>query len=170
MFKPKPKPKTSLGPKLIDRRFNSEECKQIERTFSSIDRNSSGYISKQEMVSALKNSKSGLTEAHILFTFSAMDTDGDGKISLKEFANFVYMSKNPQKDDSDEVRRIFSGFDSNKDGLIEKGELALALSSLGLRVSSNDIDRFFKFIDSDKSGNLDFEEFQLFYNLVRSRN
>ena len=168
MFKQRTKTE-NLITKLEDNRFNSSECRQIEKIFATIDRNSSGFISKQEMLYAFKNSRKRLTEGQIMFTFSAMDTDGNGKIDLQEFANFIYVSKNP-KEDPHEVRRIFAGFDTDKDGLIGKGDLREALRSLGLQVSPKDIERFFEYIDSDKSGDLDFEEFELFYRLVRSRN
>jgi len=52
------------------------------------------------------------------------DTDGNGSLSLKEFTNSRIGKSITEKHGADGVAKIFARADKNKDGELNKGELA----------------------------------------------
>ncbi|KAJ3090786.1 hypothetical protein HK102_002688 [Quaeritorhiza haematococci] len=56
-------------------------------------------------------------------------------------------------------REAFSMFDKDGNGTIEKPELELAIQSMGLDVSEDEIQKMIANVDADKSGAVDLEEF-----------
>ena len=153
--------------KLIDNRFTEEQCANIEKAFRRYDANGSGLISRKEMAKACKHTHKDLNKSEIDFVFAAIDLDGDHHINLKEFANFVYICQNPQEDDTMECQRVFAGFDTDKSGFIDKEELGKALKAMGIEIKKNTLDRFYDYIDSDKSGEISLVEFMTFYRMVK---
>ncbi|GLJ25305.1 hypothetical protein SUGI_0484360 [Cryptomeria japonica] len=63
----------------------------------------------------------------------------------------------------DELRRVFSTFDKNGDGLISQQEMTESLEKLGLKIGEEEVLSAIKKVDANGDGNVDFEEFVMFY-------
>ena len=62
------------------------------------------------------------------------------------------------------VEKIFSDFDLNDDGNIDKEEFKLGLKEIGIEdLSQNDFDEVMSFLDTDNNGTVDFEEFKFYF-------
>tara|TARA_B000000441_G_C21722601_1_gene340200 strand:- start:1197 stop:1412 length:216 start_codon:yes stop_codon:yes gene_type:complete len=62
------------------------------------------------------------------------------------------------------VEKIFSDFDLNDDGNIDKEEFKLGLKEIGIEdLSQNEIDEVMSFLDTDNNGTVDFEEFKFYF-------
>ncbi|KAJ9470476.1 Calmodulin [Diplonema papillatum] len=59
-------------------------------SFEKADVDKSGFLEQAELEAALKNQGCNMSEEQFARLVSAMDTDGDGRISLEEFERFVY--------------------------------------------------------------------------------
>lgn len=60
-----------------------------ESTFKLVDADSDGLISAPEMQTALRALGEEVTDERAATIVKAMDGDGDGRISLEEFARFM---------------------------------------------------------------------------------
>ena len=92
-----------------------------------------------------------------------IDTDGDGFIDLKEFADFHRGGSNGDGSVGDgykELRDAFEMYDKDKNGLISVTELHMVLASLGEKCSVKDCSRMISSVDADGDGSVNFEEFK----------
>lgn len=60
---------------------------------------------------------------------------------------------------SEEVKKVFSRFDSNGDGRIDSSELASVLNALGSNSSQPEVDKMMEEMDSDRDGFVNIQEF-----------
>lgn len=72
----------------------------------------------------------------------------------------------PKATNEAELRRVFSTFDHNGDGLIARQELQDSLENLGLFVSDADLDSMVARLDTNGDGFLDLQEFCVLYESV----
>lgn len=71
-------------------------------------------------------------------------------------------TKAPQDDgklNDDDLKQIFTEFDLNGDGLIQKSELKEVMVRMGQCPTEDELDTMFKTADRDNDGNIDLEEF-----------
>ncbi|CAK1357991.1 Calcium-binding mitochondrial carrier SAL1 [Cercospora beticola] len=86
---------------------------------------------------------------------TACDIDHDGKISYDEFCRFCTETEK-------ELWQLFQSIDKDHSGKLDKGELSSAFERAGVAVSSARLDRFFSYIDKDRDGTIDFNEWRDF--------
>jgi Ca2+-binding EF-hand superfamily protein len=111
------------------------------KTFSDLDTDGDGSISKSELASALSPqdaSASSATDQRAAALLKKIDADGDGKISPSELAAFqtkigrhhhhrrsseTQASQNTSSKMQDLVNQVYKSADANGDGQLTKGEL-----------------------------------------------
>lgn len=92
---------------------------------------------------------------------TACDIDHDGKISYDEFCRFCTETEK-------ELWQLFQSIDKDHSGKLDKGELSSAFERAGVAVSSARLDRFFSYIDKDRDGTIDFNEWRGRHNATRT--
>lgn len=65
------------------------DTSQYEETFNIVDIDSDGLITPEEMRSVLRALGEEVTPERAIEIVTAIDADGDGRISLVEFATFM---------------------------------------------------------------------------------
>ncbi|EPS40204.1 hypothetical protein H072_5976 [Dactylellina haptotyla CBS 200.50] len=86
---------------------------------------------------------------------SICDTSGDGFIQFDEFV--VFMEATEQH-----LRGLFNAIDRDKNGQLDRGELAHALESNGIKVEPHKLQSFFDRLDKNNDGQITFEEWRDF--------
>merc|ERR1719495_87129 len=70
-------------------RGNAEEEKEVRAKFAQIDKDDSGFISKEEMINVISSSNQYLGDSSLLSSaakiVNCLDMDQDGKVSYPEF-------------------------------------------------------------------------------------
>lgn len=92
----------------------------------------------------------------------ACDIDHDGRISYEEFSRFCTQTEK-------ELWQLFQAIDRDSSGKLEKKELSAAFERAGVSVSNARLERFFNYIDKDRSGTIDFSEWRGRHNTRRTR-
>lgn len=85
-----------------------------------------------------------------------VDQDGNGTIEFNEFLQMM-SKKMKDADSEDELREAFRVFDKNNDGLISSNELRHVMTSLGERLSEEEVDDMIKEADLDGDGQVNYE-------------
>ncbi|KXS17996.1 mitochondrial carrier [Gonapodya prolifera JEL478] len=154
--------------RLIEREDPSKRRAMFRSLFAQLDTSGEGFVDVNELKSYLSRLRdrapSPLSnddqqallnneQLHCLASELAktMDTSGDGKISYEEFEEFVLRKEK-------HLFRIFQEVDANKNGELSKDEVHTALRKSGLNVTKEDVEKFFKVLDRDSNGGLDFYE------------
>ncbi|KAK6126898.1 hypothetical protein DH2020_014365 [Rehmannia glutinosa] len=134
---------------------------ELKSVFATFDKNSDGYITKQELRESLKNMGISAAEKDVVDMVEKVDSNGDGLIDFDEFCELFNSNKEEQGDD--ELKEAFDVFDGNKDGLITVDELGLVLSSLGFTEGNKieDCKEMIRKVDMDGDGMVNFDEFKM---------
>lgn len=151
----------------------TEEATELKRVFATFDKNSDGYITKQELKESLKNIRIFMSDQEIEEMVTKVDANGDGLIDFSEFCLLCRSQTmiNGGEDGNDageeeqeeELKEAFDVFDKDKDGLITVEELGVVLCSLGLR-EGNKVEackEMVKKVDKDGDGMVNFDEFKM---------
>ncbi|XP_054794663.1 calmodulin-like protein 7 [Prosopis cineraria] len=163
----------------------SKKKEELRRVFATFDKNGDGFITRQELKESLRNIRIVMSDKEINEIVVKFDSNGDGLIDFDEFCLLTdecmgreYQRGSEEDEDEDEgelreeeeenLKEAFGVFDKDKDGRISVEELALVLTSLGLREGKKmeDCKEMIRKVDMDGDGMVDFHEFK---TMMKSR-
>ena len=137
----------------IASRLTQSEIDALNKNFQEIDNNNDGRLTLEEIKLAASKNK-GINLELIEEIFKSIDTDGSGSIEYTEFISAsldksLYLQK-------EKLREAFNLFDVDHSGKISNAEIAKVL---GMDKRSKEISKILEKYDSNKDGEIDFEEF-----------
>ena len=136
----------------ISSRLAEQEIKKIKEIFQSIDSNNDGKLSVEELRNAI--SLIGQKNENIEEIFKSMDTDNSGEIEYTEFIS-ASIEKNIYLNEK-KLKEAFKSFDLDGNGKINREEIVKILK---VTKSSKELDKIMEKNDTNKDGELDFNEF-----------
>jgi len=150
-------------------RYAYRSVEDVKKVFQSIDLNGDGALDKKELHKALTNYKFQFSDQEVDIVFKEGDVDGDGEINFEEFmylmcpdtAQIIKKFRESYKQIND-VKGAFRKFDKNRDGQINKSELARMMFSSGHSFTDMEVDAVMNLADKDGDGEIDLEEFLMF--------
>ncbi|KAG5313005.1 PEF1 protein, partial [Pseudoatta argentina] len=106
----------------------SEINPDVQRWFSTVDRDGSGRITATELKPALANGQGGtFSDTACKLMIGMFDKENDGTINITEFqALYNYINA---------WLGVFRGFDHDNSGSIQENELSAALTQMGYKLS-----------------------------------
>ncbi|KAI9836398.1 MAG: hypothetical protein M1819_001428 [Sarea resinae] len=130
---------------------------RVEALWRTLDTQKEGHLDLNGLKRGLKKMDHPLKNAdHMLENIMrAIDTNNDGYIQYHEFHTFVSETEK-------ELQLLFDSIDHDHNGKLDKGELEVAFHRAGLSVPRTKLDRFFEEIDTDRDGEISFEEWRNF--------
>ncbi len=126
----------------------------IRTIFSELDLDSSGTISEDEMAAVMGQLHLPFSKADFQRVLADHDADGDGLLSLNEFASLVRAG-------STKRRELFDAIDTDADGVWSPQDIRAAFAPYF--ASQCDLETFVEHLmrtDLDKDGAISFEEFE----------
>ncbi|KAJ4986904.1 calcium dependent mitochondrial carrier protein [Stagonosporopsis vannaccii] len=130
---------------------------KVDELWATLDMRKQGQLDLAGLKKGLRKLDHPLKNADELLNevMKAVDADGNGQITYKEFRAFV-------EETEKELLALFRGIDNNGDGKLSKDELRDALRRAGLTVPNNKLDNFFAEVDTNGDGHISFEEWRDF--------
>ncbi|KAL7449702.1 hypothetical protein ACHAWC_001738 [Mediolabrus comicus] len=139
--------------------LSAEEVEDLKEAFNMFDVDGGGSISQDELKGVMKKLGSNPTDDDIQQMIKSVDDNGDGEIDFDEF--LILMSTKKKNEDPDkELMDAFKVFDADGSGTISRKELKKLMKQLGQKLSDQELDAMMEEVDTDKSGEIDFEEFK----------
>ncbi|XP_011003085.1 PREDICTED: calcium-dependent protein kinase 29-like isoform X2 [Populus euphratica] len=145
-----------LALKVIAENLSEEEIKGLRQMFNNMDTDRSGTITYEELKSGLSRLGSKLTEVEIKQLMDGADVDNSGTIDYVEFITATMHRHRLEKEEN--LYKAFQYFDKDNNGYITRDELRQAMSQYGMGDEAT-IDEVIKDVDTDKDGNINYEEF-----------
>jgi Ca2+-binding EF-hand superfamily protein len=140
------------------RQTSAMSDERYRQFFAEADADNSGYLTLEELTTALRRRGYTDSDSKIKAMFRAVDDSGDNKISFQEY--MVAMGQMPATDHkAASMRSCFRSFDKNGDGKIDRSELSAVFRELERSMSADELERIMRYADKDGSGTLDYNEF-----------
>ena len=135
---------------------------RLQRAFGIFDKDDSGKISHTEMMGVLRLLGNNPTNGELEDIIRAIDLNKDGFIDFDEFARVWWVREQQQleADFETELELAFKVFDTDGSGVITREELREKLTTLGEKLSEEEVEELLAEADTDKSGTISFEEFK----------
>merc|ERR1712172_387433 len=117
-----------------------------------------GSVSGSQVSGVMRQLGQNPSEAEIQDMVNQVDKDGTGSIDFPEFLMMMAI-KVDSENAEDEIREAFQVFDGDGNGYINRQELALVMSNLGLTLKPEEIQAMIDEADLDGGGQINYEEF-----------
>ena len=133
---------------------------RYREAFNRFDMDKNGSLDLWELRHVFQSVGIMPSEAELYQIASAADTSGDGSISFSEFVALLESGAN-ETEDQEEVETLEAfvalGGNPDKTGSVDTDKMKQIISDFGLTV---EIDSLLDFLDTDKSGYVDYLEFR----------
>jgi Ca2+-binding EF-hand superfamily protein len=133
-----------------------KEIHHLGVLFEQIDTNSDGYLTIDELQTALEKQHENTSIAELRKIIDYVDTDKNGKINYSEFLTCCLESSLLQTEQY--LEYVFKELDEDKSGKISKEEIKRIFEEANLSVSCN-VDKIIQECDKNSDGEIDYKEF-----------
>jgi calmodulin len=138
--------------------LSEDEIAEFKEAFSMFDKNGDGTISSHELGTIMRSLGQNPTESELMDMINEVDIDGNGIIDFKEFLNMM-AKKMKETDSEEELREAFRVFDKDGNGHISAVELRTVMTTLGEKLTDDEVDEMIHEADLDGDGQVNYEEF-----------
>lgn len=143
---------------MVERSLTDDEIAELQEAFAMFDKNGDGTISSAELGTVMRSLGQNPTESELMDMINEVDVDGNGIIDFREFLNMM-AKKMKDTDSEEELREAFRVFDKDGNGHISAIELRTVMTTLGEKLTDEEVDEMIHEADLDGDGQVNYEEF-----------
>merc|ERR1711976_403676 len=138
--------------------LTEEQISEFKEAFSLFDKDGDGTITTKELGTVMRSLGQNPTEAELQDMINEVDADGNGTIDFPEFLSLM-ARKIKDTDTEEELREAFKVFDRDGNQLISAAELRQVMTTLGEKLTDEEVDEMIREADVDGDGQINYEEF-----------
>ena len=158
--------KGSFNPKQYERPgLGEEEICEIKEAFDVFDTDNSGVIKTKDLTEAMVSLGHDVKNHMIYQMISSLEMEGKTKMEFGEFLDLM-TSKFGEKDNKDDIKKIFRLFEEENTGYISIANLKRVSKEIGENMDDTELVEMIERADSDGDGRVTFEDF---YNIMTKR-
>ncbi|XP_065839269.1 myosin light chain 3, skeletal muscle isoform-like [Oscarella lobularis] len=141
-------------------KFTEDEIADKKDAFLLFDRKGDEKIDSNQIGDVLRAIGLNPTEAELKKILHDVDPTGVKRVSFEEFLPIVgTLSNRREQGTQEDFIEGLRVFDKDGNGMISAGELRHVLTSLGERLSDDEVDQLLQGVEHDSGGNINYEEF-----------
>ena len=138
--------------------IDKDEERKLRDVFRYIDKNSSGYIKKDDIKKAFKEQNLEIDENNLKNIFDILDSDSNGYIEYQEFLRALINKENLFSENN--LKQVFELFDKDKSGQITWDDLyGIFFQSDNKNINEETVQKFLEKINMKKEDSINFEQF-----------
>jgi calmodulin len=138
--------------------LSAEQLEEYKEAFQLFDKDNDGKISAAELGTVMRALGQNPTQAEIKEIVK--DIGGNGLVEFPEFLSVMQRRRGKGGDNEEQIREAFKVFDKTGSGFIEIAELKHILTTLGEKLTSEEVDGVMKEADADGDGKITLQDFQ----------
>ncbi len=132
--------------------------KEYRHAFELFDKDNDGWITATELSQVMRSLNQEPSNREIEEMIAEVDIDGNGRIDFEEFV--ILMNKRGKESDAEEeIINAFRVFDKDGNGLIGSSELRHIMTTLGDKLTEDEVEMMIREADVDGDGYINYEEF-----------
>ncbi|KAH3844321.1 calmodulin-A-like [Dreissena polymorpha] len=138
--------------------FTEEELAEYKEAFNIFDRDGSGAISNKELGIALRSLGLNPSDDELTRMIHEVDKDGNEELDFDEFCELMSKTK---KDVTSykAIEEAFKVFDKEGKGSIPREYFRHVMTTMGERLTDEEVDEMLDTADADGDGEIDIQEF-----------
>lgn len=147
--------------------LTEDQVAEFREAFSLFDKNNDGKITTKELGTVMRSLGQNPSESELADMINEVDANNDGTIDFAEFLTMM-ARKMKDTDSEEEIREAFKVFDRDNNGFISSQELRHVMTSIGEKLTDEEVDMMIKEADANGDGRIDYNEFvQLLVSTTR---
>ncbi len=132
--------------------------KEYRDAFELFDKDKDGTITAKELANVMKSLNQDPSEQELNEMIAEVDIDGNGHIDFEEFVNLMNR-RSKETDAEEEVINAFKVLDKDGQGTISSTELRHIMTTMGDKLTEDEVDEMIREADFDGNGIINYEEF-----------
>lgn len=139
--------------------LTEQQSASIKEAFSLFDKDGDGYITTSDLGTVMRSLGQNPTQAEVQDMISDVNAAGrSGKIDFPEFLTLM-ARKLKDEDSEEEILEAFRVFDRDGNGFLSTAELRHVMTSIGEKLTEDEVNRLIKEADADGDGQINYSEF-----------
>ncbi|KAK6341192.1 hypothetical protein TWF696_008279 [Orbilia brochopaga] len=138
--------------------LTEEQVSEFKEAFSLFDKDGDGQITTKELGTVMRSLGQNPSESELQDMINEVDADNNGTIDFPEFLTMM-ARKMKDTDSEEEIREAFKVFDRDNNGYISAAELRHVMTSIGEKLTDQEVDEMIREADQDGDGRIDYNEF-----------
>ena len=131
-------------------------CGYYRLTIYLQDKDGDGQITTKELGTVMRSLGQNPSESELQDMINEVDADNNGTIDFPEFLTMM-ARKMKDTDSEEEIREAFKVFDRDNNGFISAAELRHVMTSIGEKLTDEEVDEMIREADQDGDGRIDCE-------------
>lgn len=139
--------------------LTEKQSASIKEAFSLFDKDGDGFITTTDLGTVMRSLGQNPTQAEIQDMINDASSGRTGnKIDFPEFLTLM-ARKLKDEDSEEEILEAFRVFDRDGNGFISTAELRHVMTSIGEKLTEDEVNRMIKEADADGDGQINYNEF-----------
>eukprot|EP01136_Pigoraptor_vietnamica_P007931 Opistho-1_new@42655 len=138
--------------------LNEDQIAEYKEGFVLFDKKGDNKIALADLGRVLRSLGQNPTEAEVKKTVDEIDPTGTKRIGFDEFLPILTRQRKETAKESDFIEGL-KVFDKDGNGFMNAAELRHVLTSLGEKLTDDDVDQLLQGVEVDKDGSINYEEF-----------
>ncbi|RMZ18881.1 hypothetical protein D0859_17133 [Hortaea werneckii] len=134
--------------------LTEEQVSEFKEAFSLFDKDGDGQITTKELGTVMRSLGQNPSESELQDMINEVDADNNGTIDFPEFLTMM-ARKMKDTDSEEEIREAFKVFDRDNNGFISAAELRHVMTSIGEKLTDDEVDEMIREADQDGDGRID---------------